>query len=125
MDDDWRLQIDLEDEGAAGKVADLMRSNELENELEIDLKQAIAGKRAFVQALPEFVRGRSAVYGLVAQGHAGLGLGAQGEGCADVRALAQPFAKDRLNARVLFRHDESARVEREVHLRLCHACSAN
>jgi hypothetical protein len=37
MDDDWRLQIDLKDDGIAGKVADLMRSDELKNELELDL----------------------------------------------------------------------------------------
>lgn len=36
MDDDWRLQIDLADEGVAGKLADAMRSLELEHELEID-----------------------------------------------------------------------------------------
>jgi hypothetical protein len=54
MDDDWRLQIDLEDEGAAGKVADLMRSNELEHELEVDLKGGVAvsheGERIFLYA---------------------------------------------------------------------------
>jgi hypothetical protein len=33
MDDDFRLQIDLDDDGAAGSVADHMRSAELEHEL--------------------------------------------------------------------------------------------
>ncbi len=33
MNDDWRLQIDLDDEGTAGGVADHMRSAELEHEL--------------------------------------------------------------------------------------------
>ena len=54
MNDDWRLQIDLEDEGISGKVADLMRSNELENELSFDLKDAVIvsreGERIFVYA---------------------------------------------------------------------------
>jgi hypothetical protein len=54
MDDDWRLQIDLDDEGAAGKVADLMRSNELKHELEIDLKGGVIvsheGERIFLYA---------------------------------------------------------------------------
>jgi hypothetical protein len=36
MDDDWRLQIDLADAGIGGKVADAMRSAELEHELAID-----------------------------------------------------------------------------------------
>lgn len=35
MDDDFRLQIDLEDEGVAGKVADLIRSGELEHDLKV------------------------------------------------------------------------------------------
>ncbi|MBS1884137.1 MAG: hypothetical protein JSS97_14410 [Actinobacteria bacterium] len=35
MDDDFRLQIDLEDEGTAGKVADLIRSGELEHDLKV------------------------------------------------------------------------------------------
>lgn len=41
MNDDWRLQINLDDDGASGKVADLMRSNELENEFLHDLKDAV------------------------------------------------------------------------------------
>jgi hypothetical protein len=35
MDDDFRLQIDLEDDGMAGKVADLLRSGELEHDLKV------------------------------------------------------------------------------------------
>lgn len=41
MDDDWRLQIDLDDDGIGGKVADLMRSTELEHELAIDLRDGV------------------------------------------------------------------------------------
>ncbi|OJU85456.1 MAG: hypothetical protein BGO11_00460 [Solirubrobacterales bacterium 70-9] len=40
MDDDFRLQIDLEDDGVAGKMADLLRSGELEH----DLKYAAANQ---------------------------------------------------------------------------------
>jgi hypothetical protein len=36
MNDDWRLQIDLDDEGTAGGVADHLRSAELEHELATD-----------------------------------------------------------------------------------------
>ncbi|HKZ12666.1 MAG TPA: hypothetical protein VJL81_02360 [Solirubrobacterales bacterium] len=36
MNDDWRLQIDLDDEGTAGGLADHMRSAELEHELATD-----------------------------------------------------------------------------------------
>jgi hypothetical protein len=54
MNDDWRLQIDLDDDGVSGKVADLMRSNELENELAFDLKDAVIvsheGERIFLYA---------------------------------------------------------------------------
>jgi hypothetical protein len=41
MDDDWRLQINLEDEGVAGKVSDLLRSEELEHELSLDLDKRV------------------------------------------------------------------------------------
>jgi hypothetical protein len=41
MDDDWRLQINLEDEGAAGKVADLLRSEELEHELSREIDKRV------------------------------------------------------------------------------------
>jgi hypothetical protein len=54
MDDDWRLQIDLDDDGIGGKVADLMRSNELEHELAVDLGNAVIvsheGERIFLYA---------------------------------------------------------------------------
>jgi hypothetical protein len=54
MDDDWRLQIDLADDGASGKVADLLRSNEMEHELEVDLKDTVIvsheGERIFLYA---------------------------------------------------------------------------
>jgi hypothetical protein len=43
MEDDWRLQIDLDDEGVAGNLADHMRSAELEHELATD-----HGKRVIV-----------------------------------------------------------------------------
>lgn len=41
MNDDWRLQIDLTDEGAAGKLADVLRSAELEHELSLDLDKSV------------------------------------------------------------------------------------
>lgn len=66
MDDDWRLQIDLDDDGVSGKVADLMRSEELERELAIDLKDAVIvsheGERIFLYAATreplDMVRGK-------------------------------------------------------------------
>ena len=68
MDDDWRLQIDLDDDGVAGKLADLLRSNDLETELRVDLKDALIvsheGERIFVYAGTreplDFVRGEVA-----------------------------------------------------------------
>jgi hypothetical protein len=41
MNDDWRLQIDLDDDGIAGELADHLRAGELENELAIDLKDSM------------------------------------------------------------------------------------
>lgn len=41
MDDDWRLQINLEDEGVVGEVADLMRSEKLEHDLSLDLDKRV------------------------------------------------------------------------------------
>jgi hypothetical protein len=41
MNDDWRLQIDLDDEGAAGGVADQLRSAELEHELATDHEKGV------------------------------------------------------------------------------------
>jgi hypothetical protein len=54
MDDDWRLQIDLDDDGVGGSVADLLRSNEMKHELEVDLKDVVIvsheGERIFLYA---------------------------------------------------------------------------
>lgn len=41
MNDDWRLQVNLEDDGAAGKVADVMRSGELEHQLSVDVEEGV------------------------------------------------------------------------------------
>ncbi len=41
MDDDWRLQIDLKDEGFGGEVADHLRASEMEGELQHDLGDRI------------------------------------------------------------------------------------
>jgi hypothetical protein len=41
MDDDWRLQIDLDDDGVAGKVADAIRSAELEHDLALDVDRRV------------------------------------------------------------------------------------
>jgi len=41
MDDDWRLQIDLEDEGKVGEIADHLRSEELEHDLSRDLDKRV------------------------------------------------------------------------------------
>jgi hypothetical protein len=37
MDDDWRLKIDLDNDGFSGEVADHLRASEIEGELEHDL----------------------------------------------------------------------------------------
>ena len=54
MNDDWRLQIDLDDAGIAGKLADHLRAGELENELKTDFNEAMIvsheGERTFVYA---------------------------------------------------------------------------
>lgn len=54
MDDDWRLQIDLEDEGIAGNLADHLRSAELEHDLALDLDRRVIlsheGERIFLYA---------------------------------------------------------------------------
>jgi hypothetical protein len=54
MDDDWRLQIDLDDDGVGGEVADHLRASELEGELEHDLQDEIIvsheGERIFLYA---------------------------------------------------------------------------
>jgi len=41
MDDDWRLQINLQDEGKVGEVADQLRSVELEHELATDFDKRV------------------------------------------------------------------------------------
>ncbi len=41
MNDDWRLQIDLDDEGTAGGVADHLRSAELEHELSTERDKSV------------------------------------------------------------------------------------
>jgi hypothetical protein len=54
MNDDWRLEIDLDDDGIAGELGDHLRAGELENELAIDLKDSMIvsgeGKTTFVYA---------------------------------------------------------------------------
>jgi hypothetical protein len=54
MDDDFRLQIDLDDDGLAGELADHLRAGELEGELAADLKDSMIvsheGKTTFVYA---------------------------------------------------------------------------
>ena len=54
MNDDWRLQIDLDDDGIGGEVADHLRAAELEGELEQDLRDAVIvsheGERIFLYA---------------------------------------------------------------------------
>ncbi len=54
MDDDWRLQIDLEDDGLAGNLADHMRSAELEHDLAVDIGRRVIvsheGERIFLYA---------------------------------------------------------------------------
>lgn len=41
MNDDWRLRIDLDDDGTAGNVADAMRSAEVERELAADFDRRV------------------------------------------------------------------------------------
>jgi hypothetical protein len=54
MNDDWRLQIDLDDDGIGGEVADHLRAAELEGELEHDLQDEVIvsheGERIFLYA---------------------------------------------------------------------------
>jgi hypothetical protein len=54
MDDDWRLQIDLDDDGVGGELADHLRSSELEHELEVDFAKRVIvsheGERIFLYA---------------------------------------------------------------------------
>ena len=54
MDDDWRLQIDLDDDGIGGEIADHLRSAELEHDLAVDIGQRVIvsheGERIFLYA---------------------------------------------------------------------------
>jgi hypothetical protein len=54
MDDDWRLQIDLDDDGVAGKLADHLRAAELEHDLSLDIDRRVIvsheGERIFLYA---------------------------------------------------------------------------
>lgn len=54
MDDDWRLQIDLDDDGVAGNLADHLRAAELEHDLAPDLDRRVIvsheGERIFLYA---------------------------------------------------------------------------
>jgi hypothetical protein len=54
MDDDWRLQIDLDDEGIGGELADHLRAAELEHDLSLDIDRRVIvsheGERIFLYA---------------------------------------------------------------------------
>ncbi len=54
MDDDWRLQIDLDDDGLGGEIADHLRSAELEHDLAVDIGRRVIvsheGERIFLYA---------------------------------------------------------------------------
>jgi hypothetical protein len=54
MDDDWRLQIDLDDDGVAGSLADHLRAAELEHDLNVDIGKRVIvsheGERIFLYA---------------------------------------------------------------------------
>jgi hypothetical protein len=54
MDDDWRLQIDLDDDGIGGKVADHLRAAELEHGLSLEPDRRVIvsheGQRIFLYA---------------------------------------------------------------------------
>lgn len=54
MDDDWRLQIDLDDDGIAGNLADYLRAAELEHDLAVDIGRRVIvsneGARIFLYA---------------------------------------------------------------------------
>jgi hypothetical protein len=54
MDDDWRLQIDLDDEGVTGNLADHLRAAELEHDLAVDIGRRVIvskeGERIFLYA---------------------------------------------------------------------------
>jgi hypothetical protein len=54
MDDDWRLQIDLDDDGIGGELADHLRAAELEHDLSLDIDRRVIvsheGERIFLYA---------------------------------------------------------------------------
>lgn len=54
MNDDWRLQIDLDDDGIGGEIADHLRSAELEHDLAVDIGRRVIvsheGERIFLYA---------------------------------------------------------------------------
>jgi hypothetical protein len=54
MDDDWRLQIDLDDDGIGGEIADHLRAAELEHDLAVDIGRRVIvsheGERIFLYA---------------------------------------------------------------------------
>src|SRR4029077_2910232 len=54
MDDDWRLRIDLDDDGVSGEIADHLRSAELEHDLVVDIGRRVIvsheGERIFLYA---------------------------------------------------------------------------
>jgi hypothetical protein len=54
MDDDWRLQIDLDDAGIGGEIADHLRAAELEHDLATSFDQRVIvsheGERIFLYA---------------------------------------------------------------------------
>jgi len=54
MDDDWRLQIDLDDAGIGGEIADHLRAAELEHDLETAFDRQVIvsheGERIFLYA---------------------------------------------------------------------------
>ena len=54
MNDDWRLQIDLEDDGIGGEIADHLRASELEHDLAVEFDRRVIvsheGERIFLYA---------------------------------------------------------------------------
>jgi hypothetical protein len=54
MDDDWRLQIDLDDDGIGGEIADHLRAAELEHDLAVEIGRRVIvsheGERIFLYA---------------------------------------------------------------------------
>ncbi|HVX33791.1 MAG TPA: hypothetical protein VHA80_11685 [Solirubrobacterales bacterium] len=73
MDDDWRLQIDLDDAGVSGQVSDHLRAAELEHDLETSFDRRVIvsheGERIYLYAgdRGQLDRARRVVQGLVDQ----------------------------------------------------------